>query len=368
MIHQRVFRSFLWRERSFVRSFNSGASFASSIPCYGTFRSSSDYSDTSYFYSISRWVALWLGCIIGNFVASNGECDNSGDEYPIITFNDVDKDCYSCIIVGAGTAGCTTAYLVAKWLLQHNVEGKVLLIDRGVDYFSHKKGPDPRIDAWWYNWGSFGESHQSIRENGSAFPVTATDHKGVGGCSTHDTRITFAMNSEQRRRVAIEMGWSISQIRTYFQAALNLMPLCRSIPTPEAFYTACIDALTEQSSASPFQRVKEDEHKSDIVRNTIAEPSLAMYESNGVRWTPAWLLDKSLCPPNLVVFPETSVNRIIWEKSGDEIKASGVEIKDIATGKPVQLYINPTGEVLLTGGAFGSVAVLQRSGVGPACK
>lgn len=34
----------------------------------------------------------------------------------------------------------------------------------------------------------------------------------------------------------------------------------------------------------------------------------------------------------------------------------------------MQLKIKPTGEVLLTGGAFGSVAVLQRSGVGPACK
>lgn len=300
--------SILRRDYSFARRFNSYISLKPSISSYGTVRFSSECSNL-----LTRWAALWLGCLIGTSIITNGDSDNSGDESQIITLDDICKDRYSCIIVGAGTAGCTAAYLVAKWLLQHNVDGKVLLIDRGVDYFSNKNGPDPRIDAWWYNWGSFGESHPSIRENGSAFPVTASDHKGVGGCSTHDTRITFAMNSEQRRRVANEMGWSVAQIATYFQAALNLMPLCRSIPTPEPFYTACIDALTKQSSASHFQRVEKDEYKSEVIRNTIAEPSLAMYESNGVRWTPAWLLDNSLRPPNLVVLPETSVNRIIWD-------------------------------------------------------
>lgn len=313
----------------------------------------------------TRWSSLWLGCIIGTYILVHSDCDNLGEDFSNKSPKELCLDQYSCIIVGAGTAGCTTAYLVAKWLHKHNVDGKVLLIDRGIDYFNKKNGPDPRIDAWWYNWGSFGESHQSIRENGSAFPVTATDHKGVGGCSTHDTRITFAMRPEQRKRVAKEMGWSFAQITSFFQAALNLMPLCRSIPTSEAFYTACIDVLTDQPS---FNRVEGNEYKSDIILNSIAEPSLAMYEVNGVRWTPAWLLDESLRPANLVVLPDTAVNRITWEKSREEIKATGVEVKDVATGKLVQLRIKPYGEVLLTGGAFGSVAVLHRSGVGPASK
>ena len=43
--------------------------------------------------------------------------------------------------------GCTAAYFISKWMLDNQIPGKVLLIDRGVD-FTPNSGPDPKIDAW----------------------------------------------------------------------------------------------------------------------------------------------------------------------------------------------------------------------------
>jgi hypothetical protein len=78
---------------------------------------------------------------------------------------------FSTIVVGGGTAGCTVAYFTAKWMLDNNIPGTVLLLDRGVDFFS-KKGPDPKMSAWFENWGIYGEAHPSLREDGTAYPVT----------------------------------------------------------------------------------------------------------------------------------------------------------------------------------------------------
>lgn len=79
---------------------------------------------------------------------------------------------YSSIVVGGGTAGCTVAYLTAKWMLDNNIPGKVLLVDRGVHFFDVEAGPDPVLGTWFENWGIYGEAHPAVREDGTAYPVT----------------------------------------------------------------------------------------------------------------------------------------------------------------------------------------------------
>lgn len=54
---------------------------------------------------------------------------------------------FSSIIVGGGTSGCTTAYILAKWMDDNKIPGHVLLIDRGVS-FNTKAGPSPRLALW----------------------------------------------------------------------------------------------------------------------------------------------------------------------------------------------------------------------------
>jgi len=96
------------------------------------------------------------------------ECSKKSSvaEYPL------KEEAFSTIIVGGGTAGCTVAYLTAKWMQDNNIPGNVLLLDRGVDFFDARNGPSPAINQWFTNWGSFGEAHPAEREDGSLYPVT----------------------------------------------------------------------------------------------------------------------------------------------------------------------------------------------------
>jgi hypothetical protein len=78
----------------------------------------------------------------------------------------------------------------------------------GHDY-STTVGPDPRLKSWFDIWGGFGEAHMTIHKTGEHYPVAATDHRGLGGCSTHDTRINFQLTRDQLVRMAAYMGWKV---------------------------------------------------------------------------------------------------------------------------------------------------------------
>ena len=282
--------------------------------------------------------------------------------------NGVDR--FSCIIVGGGTAGCTTAYLVSKWMKDFNVPGHVLLIDRGVG-FNPKEGPSSKMDVWYENWCAYGEAHEAVdAADGRAYPVVPTDHRGLGGCSTHDTRITFQMRQDQKERVALEMGWTVTQLDEYFQAALNLMPLAPAIPhdAPVPFYTAVMESLTSPGAlnGSPLSRLDDDEHKSGVVVDSVAMSSLAMYtleDGREVRWTPTYLLLDEVRPSNLHIVTNALVDRL---KFNDTLTAAeGVVVQVGDETFMASPESDGGGTIALTLGALGTAALLQRSGCGP---
>jgi hypothetical protein len=81
---------------------------------------------------------------------------------------------------------------------------------------------------WFTNWGSFGIAHDTLRDDGGTWEgAFGSDHCGLGGCGTHDTRITFAPRADEVAAYAQAMGWSRLRTATYIQAALDLMPLTR---------------------------------------------------------------------------------------------------------------------------------------------
>jgi hypothetical protein len=115
------------------------------------------------------YAAYLLAASLASLSASTAEAKQEAD--PGVT-GSCSTERYSLIVVGGGTAGCTVAYLSAKWMQDNDITGKVLLVDKGVDFFDAKQGPDPHISGWFDNWGSFGEAHPSLREDGSDYPVT----------------------------------------------------------------------------------------------------------------------------------------------------------------------------------------------------
>ena len=173
------------------------------------------------------------------------------------------------------------------------------------------------------------------------------------------------------------MGWSRLRLDTYYQTALNLMPITRAIPAskPEPFYTAIIEALTEAPSSGSdsykplFNRLPDDEHKTHIVIDSIGESSLAVFDDEN-RWTSAYLLDASVRPANLKVVANAIVDRVSIESTptGDSnqprLTAKGVEV-EIEGQRFMAQLAHDGGEIALTSGAFGNTGILQRSGVGP---
>lgn len=301
-----------------------------------------------------------------------GPHDISQDE----VFSVGDTKDFAFIVAGAGSAGCLTAYLLAKWLEDRQLPGKVLLLDRGPD-FDGQNGPDPVMESWFGNWGIFGEAHAAYREDGSDYPVTPTSHNGVGGCGTHDTRISFIMRPEQRKRVAEKMGWTEEQCAMYFQAALDMIPLLPAMPEEEEFYTTIVKSLTDPSNPFHLNRLidnfggngngskfgdRDVYIRAEPVRDTIGQPLLAMY-NNELRWTSAYLLRPGAHRPrNLVVVPNAVVDKVVF--AGEQPVAT--EVKFSVGNKHFRAAVSPTGgEVALTSGAIGNVGILQRSGVGP---
>ena len=158
------------------------------------------------------------------------------------------------------------------------------------------------------------------------------------------------------------MGWSEERINAYYQAALNLMPITPSIPAaePEPFYQAMMDNLPEE-----MVKVPNNNHATRITVNSLAMSALAAYP-NELRWTSAYLLHDSVRPDNLEVLCNASVDKILFENNSGNVKAKKIliQVGEGVAAQPVVVTLEDGGDVAVTGGAFGAVGVLQRSGIG----
>ena len=250
---------------------------------------------------------------------------------------------YDYIVVGAGSGGCVTAYFLAKWL--EPTGRTVLLLDSG-DSFSD----DPKMSEWFENWGKRAIAHETYSENASFLPAVASSHNGVGGCSTHDTRITYIPTNEQANRMANLMNWSRADFDMYLQTVLNMIPLQSAGTGHERFYDAIIDTLDQHSQ---IKKVNGDgDYKARILPNTAGYVSIAMF-TDELRWSQAYLLEDA--PKNLTVLKNTLVDKIIFDK---HLKATSVVS---SKGRHHQAST----EIIITAGSLGTPGILQRSGIGP---
>ena len=282
------------------------------------------------------------------------------------------RDEFAAIIVGGGAGGCVTAYHLANWMQERGLPGTVLLVERGAPH-SAVAAPNPDLASWFGEWASFSETHQTRLATGDAFATPASSHRGMGGASTHDTRITFAVRDQQLERMASAMQWQPEFLRACYQAALDLMPLRRALPQPEPFFDAVVGTLTKPAAdgrPALLRAMPNNQFDTAIVEDTIAEVAVAAFESTSsdsvTRWTPAHLLADSVRPANLVVVADADVERVVLAATPDRpIKATGVLLRQ-RDGSRVEARVDASGEVIIAAGALHSPAILQRSGIGPA--
>jgi choline dehydrogenase len=214
----------------------------------------------------------------------------------------VRNDSYDVLVLGGGTAGCV---LAAR--LSENPKRRICLVEAGPDYgpFDGGAWPEDIVDGRQL---AFSHSWETDREDRSQLRA-----KILGGCSAHNACAIFEAPAEDYA------GWA-DRIAPYLERARTMLRARRF----------------DDDQLSPW-------HKAFV--SLGAE----VYEANTVgsaRWNTAFAyLDPARERPNLTIRPETIVDRVedgIVHISDGELHAS---------------------TIVLTAGAYGSPAILLRSGI-----
>jgi choline dehydrogenase len=265
---------------------------------------------------------------------------------------------YDTIIVGAGPAGCV---LAAR--LTESPHHQVMLIDAGADF-----GPDPEswpaelldtsgpaIDS--HSWG-----YQHISDaRGRTFDLPRG--RVFGGCSSVNSCI-WLQGSRADYDYWHMLGnatWSYDTIAPYFRRAEYDVLRNSESDGPVDIWRA---ADNELSTIDRALTTTADEHGIDSLADLNGAPdqwpSIGKTPKNirnGQRLNAALsYLSLARDRPNLTLLPDTLVDRIRF----DSTQAIGIRSED-------GIEIDGR-EVIICAGAYGSPALLLRSGIGPSAQ
>jgi choline dehydrogenase len=261
------------------------------------------------------------------------------------------------VIVGGGSAGCVLASRLSE-----DPNRSVLLIEAGTAYGVDGYPDDLRQAASVpanpeHEWGF-------TARGGAASPeIEAARCKALGGCSAHNA--TVAMRARPSdiadwQRHGLD-DWTVEEVSAAFKAMEN---------TPDGD-----DAYHGRTGPFPIRHQKYDELTSSLrgfIDAAVAEGFPVVEDFNGpnpsgvggypvnvidgVRQNTGmvYLTEEVRNRPNLKISGDLLVDRVLFDqrRAVGVLTASGAEI--------------PAGEVIVSGGTYGSPAVLLRSGVGPA--
>lgn len=252
------------------------------------------------------------------------------------------------VVIGGGTAGAAVAGLLAE-----RGDRSVLLLEAGADYGHLREGRwpsellDGRVLASTHDW-----SYTSAAANGQPNHVLQRA-KVIGGCSAHNGCIAIwgSRADYDAWAAAGNDGWSTAEVIPYFERAAAR--LCVREFTPEEvtpFHGACLEAMI----ASDIPRTTNLNDLDEDLGAALAPVN----NQHGIRWSTAFAyIDPSRERDTLTIIGDALVDRIGLQGS----RAASVDL--IRDGKKVTVS---AGTIVLSAGAYGSPAVLLRSGIGPA--
>lgn len=250
------------------------------------------------------------------------------------------------LILGGGTSGAVVAARIAE-----ASDESVLVAEAGLDYGALRDGrwPADLVDASalaaTHDWGYSSASTYIDRT------VPFQRARVIGGCSSHNGcaaiwghRLDYDAWAE-----AGNEGWSTNDLLPYFVEATKRMRVHNpSANEATPFQQACLDAAT--MLGIPQAR--------DL--NDLDDPAgMALSPVNivdGQRWNSAFAyLDPIRDRPNLSVAGNHLADRLLIE--GTNV----VGARLIGPNGPVEVR---AGRTIVSGGAYGSPAILLRSGIG----
>ena len=265
---------------------------------------------------------------------------------------------FDIVVVGAGPAGCVLARRLTE-----DPERRVALLEAGPDY-----GPDPNDwpadlhDPTWiwpdsHPWGYLHAGRPADR------PLPLPRARIVGGTSTINATVWMRGSAADYDGWAAlgNPGWSFTELLPHFKRA-ETDPLGGPLhgtdgPVPvfrvaETDLSPVDQAFVAAAASLGFPYVP------DLNGDPIQRPGVGPTPKNvadGMRMNAAFTyLAPARRRPNLTLIPDTLVDRICLEDG----RATGVRTVD---GREVRGR-----QIVLCAGAYGSPAILLRSGIGPA--
>ena len=251
------------------------------------------------------------------------------------------------VVIGGGTAGAAIAGLLAE-----RGDQSVLLLEAGPDYgpFAEQRWPadflDGRVVAATHDW-----SYTSAAAAGQ--PGHALQRaRVIGGCSAHNGCIALwgSRTDYDGWAAAGNSGWSTDDLLPHFRRATARLRVREFAPeeiTP--FHAACLNAIVDNG-------IPHTTDLNDMDENVGAAMS-PVNIWNRIRWNASFAyLDPVRDKKGLTIVGDALVDKINVDRS----RAASVDV--VHAEKKVTIE---AGRVVLCAGAYGSPAVLLRSGIGP---
>ncbi len=265
---------------------------------------------------------------------------------------------FDYIVIGAGTAGC----ILANRLSADSRKRVLVLEGGGYDNWIWFHIPvgylfaigNPRSD-WMYKT----EAEAGLNGRALAYPRG----KVIGGCSAINAMISMrgqAADYDHWRQLGLT-GWGWDDVRPVFKRIEDHFLGDGEhhgtgggwrIEAPRVSWEV-LNAVADAAAEMGIPRVADF--------NTGDNEGISLFHVNqrrGRRWSAArGFLKPALNRPNLRLETDVVVDRLIFANK----RAVGVRFRK---GSEV-IEARARGEIILSAGAIGSIAILQRSGVGP---
>jgi len=248
------------------------------------------------------------------------------------------------IVVGVGTAGAAVAGRLAAGTPEH-----LLLLEAGPDYGPADSGrwPLDLLDAtsvaWSHDWGYTGEFGGQL--------ICFSRARVIGGCSSHNAgAVVFGSRFDYDGWASAgNPGWSARELMPLFASAWERLRVRRVWPdelTP--FQRACRDAIV----ASGIPAV---EDFNDLEENAGVAPFPVNIEGTTRVNSAFAYIDR--VRDRFLVAGDAPVERVLVRDG----RVAGVAVRE-----EQRLVEIGASRVVVCAGAYGSPAILLRSGIGPA--